>query len=83
MTATYSNDLTSSICTFNRYNGSKIWMNTLYIQLIHYWKKKIYKFIGRLNWFKSGLFLKYQIHVKSTSYQKNIKNKCEDMVIQM
>lgn len=39
------------------------------------------KFIRRLNWLKSGLFLKYQIHVQSTSYQKNIKNKCEDMVI--
>lgn len=57
-------------------------MNTLYIQLIHYWKKKN-KFIRRFNWLKSGLFLKYQIHVQSTSYQKNIKNKCEDMVIQM
>lgn len=46
-------------------------------------KEKNNKFIRRLNWLKSGLFLKYQIHVQSTSYQKNIKNKCEDMVIQM
>lgn len=44
-------------------------------------KEKNNKFIRRLNWLKSGLFLKYQIHVQSTSYQKNIKNKCEDMVI--
>lgn len=44
-------------------------------------KEKKKKFIRRLNWLKSGLFLKYQIHVQSTSYQKNIKNKCEDMVI--
>lgn len=46
-------------------------------------KEKNNKFIRRLNWLKSGLFLKYQIHVQSTSYQKNIKNKCEDLVIQM
>lgn len=36
-------------------------------------KEKKNKFIGRLNWFKSGLFLIYQIDVQSTSYQKNIK----------